>query len=113
MATGIRKKAAGRRREPLFLEEHIAKKGWGDSANAELAKRTGRDRVTIWKWRKHPQNLKEAHLAELAAALDPDDPPDLRQHPDRPSLDRMVAKVPEDLRETIYDVVIRMVAGRK
>ena len=113
MVTRIRGKAAGRRREPLFLEEHIAKKEWGESANVEHAKRTGRDRITMWKWRRHPHNLKEAQLAELADALDLEGPDDLRHHPDRPSLDKMVSRVPDDLQDAIYDVVHRLVAGKK
>lgn len=117
MATGIRGKAAGRQRDPNFLEEHLALKGWGDSANAELAKRTGRDRVTIWKWRKlanGPRGLSGARLAELAAALDPDDPPDLTRPPGRPSLDAMLDDAPDSIRADIYQYALgKLVAVKK
>jgi transcriptional regulator with XRE-family HTH domain len=114
MATDrIRQKAAGRTRDPLFLDQHIAKKEWGEHANAELAKKTGRDRATIWKWRNAPHKLKEAHLAELAAALDLDDPSDLRRPPDRPSLDRMLDEAPPEVQADVYRYALGKLVNSK
>lgn len=113
MATDrIRQKSAGRDREPLFLEEHIAAKQWGsEAANTILAKKTGRNRVTIWKWRNNARNLKEHHLAELADALGLDDPSDLRRPPGRPSLDRMLDKAPDNVRADIYQYALDKLVG--
>jgi hypothetical protein len=52
--------------QPLYLTEWMLKKGVGD---AEMGRRLGEDRSTVYKWRTQQQRLDPLTMARVAAVL--------------------------------------------
>ncbi len=102
----------------LYLREH--RKAKGVSAK-DMSGRVGIERESVYRWEREPWRLDEADQANYAHALqlEPEDdlwrPPSA--HPPEPSLDDMVAEVPEDVRDMARgmaeEIIRRFATGRK
>jgi transcriptional regulator with XRE-family HTH domain len=101
MVTRIRKGV----RPYLYVDEWMA---FRDLSDEKIANRLGRDRVTIWRWRKEKRRLTPEKQAELAHALDIE-PEQLWRPPTDVSLDAMVKDVPAELKQTALDIVSRLI----
>jgi transcriptional regulator with XRE-family HTH domain len=78
-------------------------------SDEKLANRLNVARETVTRWRNQQHRLNPGKIAALAAALDLE-PEDLFRPPTaRPSLDSLVRDAPDELQNTVTDVVKRLV----
>lgn len=105
MVTSIRKGA----KTHLYIEEHIKAKGLSYDI---VAGRLGVSRITVWRWNKEQWRLDPGKIDALADALQMPDPKELYRLPDapppRPSLDAILADVPDDQFDAIFDFARKM-----
>lgn len=94
-------------REPLYIAEHMAAEGLGDQDLADLV---GVDRVTVTRWRNEGRRPRPDMMPKVAAALKKTQA-ELRQPPDRPSLDAIVRDATPELHKMAFDIVRRLVSG--
>lgn len=95
-------------RAHLYIDEWFAARGLNDE---KVGNRIGRDRATVFRWRKEQHRLNPEKIAELASALDLE-PSELWRPPaSGPSLDAMVIDSPPETQAMIADIVRRM-AGK-
>lgn len=96
----------GRRRKlHLYIKEWMDERGLSDEV---LGNRMGVDRATVWRWRTQQHRLNPEKIAALAEAMNLESE-DFYRPPSRPSLDSLVANVPEELHKTALDIVRRLV----
>lgn len=96
------------RRQHLYIEEWMRERGLNYES---LGRRMDKGRTTVWRWAQEQHRLRPEKQAAIAHALGLEGPDDLWRPPSpktRPSLDNMVRDVPDDLHETIVDVVSRL-----
>jgi len=101
MVTTIRRGA----RPHLYIKEHREAQGL---SLEQMAGRMGVERNTIWRWEKEQHRLNPQKIAEIADALGLDHWTDLARRPGVRSLDAMLAGQPDDVRETVVDIVARL-----
>ena len=76
-------------------------------SDEKMADRIGVSRETVWKWRKE-RGLKPDKLRRLAHELDME-PEEFFRPPGQESVDALLVGVEPELRDTVVDVVKRMV----
>lgn len=101
MVTRIRRGARGH----LYIKEWMAHRAVSPE---RLADRLGVARETVYRWLREQHRLDPGKLAQIASALDCE-PMELWRLPTDPSLDALVADAPAELRQTVTDVVRRLV----
>lgn len=98
---------ATRPRRRLFIKEWQAH--WGLSAET-MAARLGIERESYYRLLREPHRINTGRLEQLADAMGHNmSPRDFWSPPERPSLDAMVEEAPDALRDTVVDVVRRLV----
>lgn len=103
MVTAIYK----RRPRRLFIKEW--QEQWELSPET-MAGRLGIERESYYRLLREPHRINTDKLAQLADAMGHDmEPQDFYRPPSRPSVDAMLEKVPESVRETAVDIVRRLV----
>lgn len=113
MATRIRQSA----RPHWYITEHLREAGLSDQ---KAANRIGRDRATVYKWRKSPDRLDENQLRELASAIGPDFdyrkfhklPESMQPGPQVESIDELIEDEPPEVREKAVEM-IKLLVGRR
>lgn len=101
MVTRIRKGARPR----VFLREWRKHKGLDA---VKLAGRLGIERESYYRLEREPQRINLGELEALADALGIE-PASLWHPPTSPSLDAEVAGAPQEVRDTAFDIVRRLV----
>lgn len=94
-------------RPHLYVDEWFAERGVNDE---KVGNRLGRDRATIFRWRKEQHRLNPDKIAALAKALDLE-PEELWRPPARRSLDALVKDSSDDVVSMAFDIVKRMAGG--
>lgn len=108
--TGMVTRIYQKRRNRLFIKEWQDK--WGLSAET-MASRLGIERESYYRLLREPHRINTERLEQLAEAMGHNmSPTDFYRPPERPSLDAMLEKAPDELRETAIDIVRRLVGGR-
>jgi transcriptional regulator with XRE-family HTH domain len=104
MAT--RKKSLSRR---LFLKEHRQARG---VSAAEMGERLGIERESVYRLEAKHWGVSSQKQAAYAEALGLQ-PEDLWRRPDDPSLDTIVSRAPEDVQESVQNLLRRLLPGVK
>lgn len=102
-------KIGQRRRAHLYITEWMDFRGLSDD---QLAGRLNTDRTTIWRWRTQQHRLNPDKIAAIAEALNCE-PAELFRPPGMRSIDALVSGAPDDVRDTAFDVVQRLVGRPK
>lgn len=92
-------------RPHLYIKEHREAQGL---SLEQMAGRLGVERNSVWRWEKEQHRLNPDKIAEIADALGLDHWTDLARLPGFRSLDAMLAGQPDDIRETVVDIVARL-----
>lgn len=92
-------------RPHLYIKEH--REALGLSLE-QMAGRLGVERNSVWRWEKEQHRLNPDKIAEIADALGLDHWTELAHPPGLRSLDAMLAGQPDDVRETVVDIVARL-----
>jgi len=103
--TGMVTRIHGRVRGRLFLKEHREAKGLDAE---QMAGRVGIERESYYRWERQPHRLNADKMALVAHALGIE-PGDLWKPPGRPSLDALVGDADQATRETVFDIVRRLI----
>jgi transcriptional regulator with XRE-family HTH domain len=91
----------------LFLKEHREAKG---VSAGDMAERFGIERESVYRLEREPWRVNSEKQAQWAMALQIE-PEDLWRPPGPPSLDGLLSSQPEDVREMVRDIVVRMLGG--
>jgi len=100
MVTRIRKHA----KLHLYIEEWMEKRGLND---AGLGNRMGVSATTVWRWRNEQHRLDPGKIANIANALDLDDPRDLFSPPARPVIPHLDQLADDDYK-AVRDMAERL-----
>lgn len=99
-------KAALRR---LYLKEH---REAADVSAAEMGERLGIERESVYRLEKKYWGISAQKQAAYAAALGLR-PEDLWRKPDDPSLDQIVARAPDDVRQSVENLLKHLIPEPK
>lgn len=104
MAT--RKKLVNRR---LFLKEHREAKG---VSAQEMGERIGMERESVYRLEKKHWGVSSQKQAAYAGALGLE-PEDLWRRPEDPSLDTIMSRAPEDVQQSVQNLIRHLIPGTK
>lgn len=97
----------GHKRSRLFVKE------WQDHWNLSaetMAGRLGIERESYYRLLREPHRITVPKLEQLAEAMGHNmTAQDFWRPPERPSIDAMIERAPDDLRNTAVDIVRRLV----
>lgn len=88
-------------RRRLFLKEHREAKKVGPEV---MAGRLNIDRVSVHRWEREPQRMTPGKQEAYAHALGLE-PEDLWRPPGTPSVDSLLARAPDELRQKAAEMV--------
>ena len=110
----------GSARGHWYITEHLRAAGLSDE---QVGNRIGRNRSTVFKWRKTPYRLDEGQLRELASAIGtdfdyrkfhrlPEGRAPVKDDPVEEAMEMIVSAPPEDQRKAV-DVLAAMFGRRR